>query len=191
MAFVPFAAAVAGAGASAGAVTAAGAMIASTALAAVGTGISAYGLIQQGKSQQREANYNAAVQENNAISAGYAAMQEQQAAAREVDTLREQRDRMFASNRTAAAASGLTLSGSVLDVMGDTSLQSEKEISMAYYRGNVNAQNSLNQANNLRSQAVMTRNAGANAKRGAYFQSAGTLLSSAASIGSSYANFRK
>lgn len=166
-------------------------MAVSAGTAAVGAGISAYSAIQQGKATQKEANYNAAVQENNAISAGYAAMQEQQAAAREVGTLREQRDRMFASNRTAAAASGLTLSGSVLDVMGDTSLQSEKEISMAYYRGNVNAQNSLNQASNMRSQAVMTRASGANAKRGAYFQAAGTLLSSAGSIGSSYANFRK
>jgi hypothetical protein len=191
MAFIPFAVALAGAGASAGAVTAAGVAIASTAIATIGAGVSAYGMIQQGKAQQREANYNAAVQENNAISAGYASIQEQQSASREVDAFRENRDRVFASNRTAAAASGLTLSGSVLDVMGDTSLQAEKDISMAYYRGSVNSQNSMNQASNLRSQAVMTRSAGANAKRGAYFQAAGTLISSAASAGSSYANFKK
>lgn len=191
MAFIPFAVALAGSGASAGAVIAAGAAIASTTIAAVGAGVSAYGLIQQGKAQQRESNYNAAVSDNNAISAGYAAIQEQQAASREVDALGENRDRVLGSNRTAAAASGLMLSGSVIDVMGDTALQTEKEISMAYYRGNVSAQNSRNQASNFRSQAVMSRSAGANAKRGSYFQAAGTLLSSAASAGANYANFKK
>lgn len=159
--------------------------------AVAGAGVSAYGMIQQGKSQQREANYNAAAQENNAISAGYAAIQEQQAASREADALRENRDRVLASNRTAAAASGLMLSGSVIDVMGDTSLQAEKEISMAYYRGDVSTQNSRNQASNFRSQAVMTRSAGANAKRGAYFQAAGTLIGGGASAAGSYASFKK
>lgn len=163
----------------------------SAASAVAGAGVSAYGMIQQGKSQQREANYNAAVADNNAISAGYAAIQEQQAAAREADTLRENRDRVLAGNRTAAAASGLMLSGSVVDVMGDSALQAEKEISMAYYRGDVSAQNSRNQASNFRAQATMTRTAGVNAKRGAYFQSAGTLLSAGASAAGSYASFKK
>lgn len=191
MAFIPFAIALAGAGASAAAVTAAGVAIASTTAALVGTGVSAYGMIKQGQAQQREANYNAAVQDNNAISAGYAAIQEGQSAQREVDQLRETRTRNMGSQRAAAAASGVTISGSVLDTMGDSALQSEKDIQMAYYRGKVGAYNQSNQASNYRSQAGMTRTAGANAARSSYFQAGGSILSGFAQAGSSFANFRK
>ena len=169
----------------------AGTAIIGVSSAVIGAGVSAYGMIKQGQAQRSEMNYNAAVQDNNAISAGYAAIQEGQSAQREVDQLRETRTRNMGSQRAAAAASGLTISGSVLDTMGDSALQSEKDIQMAYYRGKVGAYNQGNQASNFRSQAGMTRTAGANAARSSYFQAGGSILSGFSQAAGSYANVRK
>jgi hypothetical protein len=163
----------------------------SAATSAVGAGVSAYGALQQGRAAQREANYNARVQDNNAISAGYAAIQEQQNASREADAIREQRLRTLSSQRVAAAHSGISLTGSFNDLALDTSIQSEKDIQMALYKGQIGAYNQQGVAQNYRTQASLTRMAGANAKRSSYYQAAGTLLSGAAQAGSSYANFRK
>lgn len=166
------------------------AIVAASASAA-GAGVSAYGQIQAGRAAQREANYNAQVQDNNALSAGYAAIQEGQAAAREADQIKEQRLRVLASQRVAGAHSGISLSGSFNDVMLDTSLQSEKDIQMALYKGRIGAYNQQGVAQNYRNQANLTRMAGANAKRSSYYQAAGTLLSGVAQAGAGYANFRK
>src|SRR5690606_24225656 len=103
MAFVvPALAAIGGGSAVAG-----GAMLATVAAA----GVSAYGTIQQGKAQQKEANYAATIDDNNAISAGYAAIQQGQAAQREAEGIREERLRNLGSQRAAAAHAGLTISG--------------------------------------------------------------------------------
>lgn len=166
-------------------------MIAAAASSMAGAGVSAYGMVQQGRAARQEANYNAKIEENNAISAGYAAIQEQQAAQREADSLRDERIRALASQRTAVAASGLMLSGSALDVMGDTALESEKEIQMALYRGRIGSYNQTQQAANFRNRAVLTRMAGKNAARSYNMQAAGTFLSSAASTSSGYASFKK
>lgn len=155
-----------------------------------GAGVSAYGQIQQGKAARREANYNAAVDENNAISAGYAAIQETQAASREVEQLRETRLRNLGSQRAAAAHSGLTISGSVLDTMGDSALEIEKEIQMTKYRGRIGAYNLQQQGNNLRSRATMTRIAGKNAQSSSRYAAGGTLLSGASTAASGYSSFK-
>lgn len=191
MAFIPGAIALAGAGASAAATTAAGAFIASTAASVVGAGISAYGMMQQGRAAKAEAEYNAKVQENNAVTAGYAAIQEQQAAQRDAENLREQRIRTMASQRTAVAHSGLAISGSAVDVLGDTSIASEREIQTVLYGGRVASYNAGQQGANYLRQASFSRAAGANAKRSAYLQAGSTLLTAAAQSSMSYANFRK
>ncbi len=158
---------------------------------AASTAVSAYGTYQQGQAENRRMEFNAKVEENNAISAGYAALQETQAAAREAEALREDRVRVLASQRSAVAASGLMISGSAVDVMGDTALASEKEIAMAYYKGQMGAYNQTQQASNFRSQATLSRMSGQNAKRSGLYGAVGTTLSGAASIGTSYAGFKK
>lgn len=157
----------------------------------IGAGVSAYGMIQQGKAAKREAEYSAAAEENNAISAGYAAIQEGQAGEREAEHLREVRLRTLASNRTQAAHAGLTLSGSVIDTMTDNAIQSEREIQMARYRGRMGAYNQMQVGANYRAQANLTRMAGANAKKSSYFQAGGTLISAAGNVAGSYASFKK
>lgn len=158
---------------------------------AAGAAVSAYGVIQQGRAAKREANYQAAMDENNAISSGYAAVQEQQNAAREADSIRDERLRVLSSQRSAAANSGLMISGSVNDVMMDSAIESEKEAQMAIYRGNINAYNMRQQGVNYRTQASLTRMAGSNAKKASRFTAGSTLLTGAANAGLSYASMKK
>jgi len=191
-----------------GSAVAGGALVAST----VAAGVSAYGMIQQGKLQaasqelqgriaQDENNYQAKLDENNAVRAGYAAIQEQQNADREIDATREQRLRVLASQRAALGKSGLTITGSAVDVLSDTSIQMEKEIQMARYRGQIVAYNYSQEASDLRISAGARRAAGSNARLTAgynarsaivnsRYSAAGTLLQAAGSIGSKYASFK-
>lgn len=161
------------------------------AASAASAATSVYSTVQQGKSEERKARFDAQVEDNNAVSAGYAAAQENQAAAREAEALREERLRNLATQRTDAVSSGLTISGSVLDTMGDSALASEKEIQLAYYRGRMGAYNQTQRASNSRVQATMLRASGRNARTSANWQAGGTLLSTAASSSYSYANFKK
>ena len=164
--------------------------IVAAAAAVAGAGISAYGMVQQGKAQKAQMEYNAKSAENDAATAGYAALQEQQAAAREAEGQREQRLRVLGSQKAAASASGLTISGSVTDVMTDTSIQAEKEIQMALYRGEIGAYNQRNRSTALRSDASMSRSAGRSALTSSYWGATGALVSGFSSAAGSYAKFK-
>lgn len=156
-----------------------------------GAATSAYGMIEQGRATKRQANYDAKVQENNAVAEGYAAIQEQQAAARDVEQLREERLRNLGSQRASAAHSGLTISGSVLDTMGDSAIASETDIQMTLYRGRMGAYNTGQRSANLLTQASMTRTAGRNAARSANLSAGGTLLGGVSNAAGGYASFRR
>lgn len=155
-------------------------------LLAGGAVISAAGAIEQGRAARKQANYQAKVEENNATIAGYQAIEARKAADREADAIREQRLRVLASQKTAASAAGLTISGSVTDVMSDSAIAAEKDIQMAKYRGDVGAYNSTNEARNLRSQSILTRQAGKNAQRASYFSAGGSLLTGFGAAGAAY-----
>lgn len=151
--------------------------MATTATSLIGTGISAYGQIQQGKAANREAMYQAKVQDNMAISEGYAAIQEAQNAKREADTIRERNIRGMADNIAAAARSGLTITGSVTDTLTDNAIQSEKDAALALYTGEMAGYNRANRASGYRAQATLTRMSGANALRSSRIGAAGTVVS--------------
>lgn len=189
MAFIPFAAALASAAGTSAAT--AGFMIASTAAMVAGTAVTAIGQRQAGKAAQREANYQAAVEDNNAIRAGYAAIQEGQAAEREQAGIRDQGERAIASSMALTGASGLTIAGSANDAISDTSIQIEREIQMSRYRGEMGAYNMRNQATDFRTSATLRRMSGANARRSANLSSFGTLLSGAGQAAGGMASFRK
>lgn len=131
----------------------------------------------QGEAAQRQANFEAQVQENNATIAGYQAIEARKAADREAAQIQEQRLRVLGQQRAATSASGLTLSGSALDVMSDSAIQAEKDIQMAKYRGDVGAYNATNQSRDLQTSSILTRMAGANAKAAARDRSTGALIS--------------
>lgn len=131
-------------------------------VAVVGAGISAYGMYQQGQSQKKVAAYNAQLQQNSAI----AARQESEA---EAARLRDRANRIRGSQITAASKSGLMLSGSVNDVMYDSSINSELDALTAIYKGQ-------RSANTLNSQAAITRFEGESAAETAMWGAGGTIL---------------
>jgi hypothetical protein len=156
-----------------------------------GTALSAVGTLQAGKQANQAAQFQAKVEENNATRAGYSAIQAQEQAGREADQIRAERRRTLSQNIAAASKSGLGIGGSVVDVMQDTALQSEKDIQMAIYRGQTSAYNSAQEANSLRAQAAMSRASGKNAITGSRIGAFSSLLSNTSSLGLSYASYSR
>ena len=156
------------------------------AVSAAGTAVSAYGQVQQGRAAKAEAYTQARLAEEDANAAGYAGIQQGQQAEREADKIKEQRDRVLHSQIAAVSKSGLTLSGSAVDVIRDTAIEAEKEVRMAKYRGDMDSYNSAQTARNYRNQASLYRMSGNNARRSAVWGATGTLLSGAANSFVSY-----
>lgn len=111
-------------------------LIALAATAVIGAGVSAYGMYAQGQAQKAIGEYNAKIAENNAIA------QRQQAQA-EADRIRSRHIRLQGAQETAASKSGLTLSGSVNDVMYDSSIESEMDALTAIYKGQIGANQNI------------------------------------------------
>ncbi len=135
-------------------------------VAVVASGVSAYGMSQQGKSQERVAKYNAKIQENSAITA----RQEAEASARQI---RDRANRIRGAQVAGASKSGITISGSVNDVMYDSALNSELDALTMIYKGERSAEG-------LTTQARITRYEGSESSRLATFGAGATLLTGAA-----------
>ena len=157
----------------------------------VGAGVSAYGMIQQGRATKAQAEFDAKVQENNAISAGYAAAEAARDAEAEAQALEGERRRVLAQGNVAGAVSGISLTGSFSDTQLDTSMQIEKDIALSRYRGRVTSYNIRNQGGQMITQAGMTRAAGRWASRSANLQAAGTILSAAGNTAGNVAMFKR
>lgn len=175
-------------GAAAAGSTAAGLGVAAVGLGLIGTGISVYGTIQQGKAAKAQANFDAAQQEEQSAVAQYNAKSAMDDAEREADQLRDVRVRNLASQQTAVASSGLTISGSAIDVMRDTSIQSEKEVRMAKWRGATEAYNFGQKAKSLLTTSTFTRAAGRNYKRSANLSAVGQAFDGLSRAGTGYFN---
>lgn len=91
----------------------------SAATSLIGTGISAYSTYQQGKAQQKMADYNASLAEQQA-------QDERQTSAENARRQREMSRRRISSIRAGMAGSGVNLSqGSYLDAIGQTATELE------------------------------------------------------------------
>ena len=190
MAFVPFALALAGgAGASTAAVTAAGTLIAGTAASAIGAGVSAYGSYKQGQIAKDEANYNAAVSKNNAISSMQDAESSAVAGSAEAARIRSRTRRNADSQIAAAAGSGLQVSGSVNDVLLDSYIQGETDALLADYQGRAGAHRSGAEAGNFFNQASQQKRAGKNAARTGKLNAFSTILSQGGNAAMNFASF--
>lgn len=144
-------------------------------MAAAGTAVSVYSSVQQGQQTEKAANFNAKVAENNALAS-------QQQAEFDVNRIRRKNVLLAGRQRAAAAKSGVELSGSVDDVMFDSSVQGELEAMAALYTGEV-------AANRERSGGQLSRMQGQNAKETSYYNAGGSILSGAGSslkIGADY-----
>lgn len=169
------AAAAAGSAAAAGGTAAAGTAAAATtswltyasmAAALAGAGVSAYSSIQQGKSAEAQAEYNAKQAELQAEDA-------QLRGGIEANRKRQEVRRVLAAQQTKLAANGVdTASGSALNLFADTSREGELDAQTAYA-------NAMREAYGYQSQATSYRFSGKASKSNAYGQAAGSLLSGA------------
>lgn len=134
---------------------------------AVGTVVSAVGAIKQGNAAQAASQYNATVSRQNAeaVRADAAANAERQERAARIRR---------GQNIAAAAASGLALEGSVLDIMEDNAIEEELDRLTILQRGEVDAAGLL-------AGAEMQEIRGRAAQREGRLSAGATLLSGAAS----------
>lgn len=200
----PFFAYIGGA-ATAGAATGTAAVVAGVATTAVVAGgvVSAVGAIQQGKEARRQAEFQAKQAELDSqeqktaasVAATNAAAAERDAEY-SYDQIMRERARAAGSNRVAVAKSGLTFSGSAVDVAGDTAAEFETEANRTYL-------NNLNVAGNYRgsSAALMRgagnsiltaseyRRAGRASQKSSYWSASGSILSAVGTVGLGYAGW--
>jgi len=84
------------------------------------TGVQVYGQRQQAKAAENTADYNAAVDRNNAVQA-------QRVAAENIKRKQDEARRGIAAQRAALATSGLAIEGTPLAVLGETQKYYEME----------------------------------------------------------------
>ena len=133
------------------------------ALAVAGSATSAYGQIQQANVQKRAADYNAELADRNST----LARQQAEAQAAQV---RRQFLRQQATAITQSGASGLSLEGSTIDLLGANAAQGQLDIETVKYNGMI-------QALGFESSAIAERYRGATAQSLAPIGATGTLLS--------------
>ena len=151
-------------------------------LSVASTAFSVIGAIQQGnaqsaqyKAQAQAADYNAKVAENNAIAIN------QQTAARE-DAERRQRRIRLGSAAASMSQSGLTDTGSIMDMFDQSAIESELDILNSRYEGNLQARGYGEQAK-LDRYSAATASSNASAAKSAGMLNAGAALLSGASSG--------
>lgn len=157
-------------------------------LTVASTAMSVVGAIQQGnaqeaqyKAQEQASTYNAQVSRNNAIA------QNQQTAARE-DAERRQRRIQLGSARASMSQTGLTDTGSILDMFDQTAIDSELNVLNSRYEGNMAARG-FNEQAALDEYGARTARANAKAASSAKWLNAGSALLSGASAG--YAGYQQ
>jgi hypothetical protein len=164
--------------------------------AVAGTAISAYSSIQAGKSaaaeaksqaayQQQMAAYNSQVQENNAR-----ATRDQTSAAE--DSRRRALRISQGKERASIAQSGLSSSGSMLDVYDQNTVYNELDVLNSRYSGEMEARGLASQSQMTswsgNAESEFTRVRGKNAKTAGYMNAGASVLSG---IGSAYSIYKK
>jgi len=99
-------------------------------LAAVGIGLTAYGMLRKGMASEAAHEYNAAVLEEEA-------RQEQIRLHFIKERIRRQKAQMMGAQRAGYAKAGVKLEGTPLQVMADTAAQYEKDIIIEDYNTRV------------------------------------------------------
>lgn len=145
-------------------------------LGAAGTGISAVGSIQQGKSAKAAGEFNARVAENDAMSA-------RQQAEFDVERIRDVNRRISGSQAAAITKSGVKISGSSSDVMYDSSVQGELDVMSRLFQGRSIAEREY-------SRAKLSRFQGSQQKKASQFQAGASILTGAGQAAYGYATFK-
>lgn len=149
---------------------------------AISGGLSAYGQIQQGNAAAEAAQYQAAVQRNNAIMLENRATEERMKGDVEADQKRREIARIIGAQRARVGASGAEMSGSFLDVLTDSASQGALDVAMIRYNAETRARDLEFDATNMRAQSDLTMFGGQSAQRAGRIGAFGTLLGTASSV---------
>lgn len=144
------------------------------------TALTAYSQVQAGNAANEAAKYNAAVQRNNAILADRKARQEREKGV--TDVVRRQREtaQRVGDMEARIGASGVELaSGSPLDVLVATEEQGALDAEIIRANAEQRARDLQFEAENLRSQSVLTRQQGRAAQTQGFLAAGGTVLTGA------------
>lgn len=144
--------------------------------------VSAVGSIQQGNAAMADAEYQAAVSRNNAIMERNKAKQELQAGEVEANQKRREVAAIIGRQRAGVGASGVTMSGSVLDVLTDTAGQGAFDIAMIRHNAEIRATDRNFSAQNFDAQSELMMMQGRAARQAGYMSALGTALSTGSSV---------
>ena len=122
-----------------------------------------YAELEKGKQQEKAANFNAKVMEQNAD----IARREAQLKAHQV---RKEKVQMIGKQRAMIGGSGVTAEGSPLLLLSDTATEYEYDAALETWRGETKAQQ-------FKQKAKYQRKMGKYAKKQAYWQAGSSLLS--------------
>jgi|GEM_PF-2225034 len=156
-----------------------------TAMLIAGTAMSALSSIQQGQAASAAADAQAQAADYNARASDINARVARRAAGAEADRTRGQNERQLASMRAAAGASGATMSGSNLGLVGDAAMQLEYDALLQRYQGEVQASAHQNRAGLDRYESATARQSGRQAMTGGIMGAGADILNGA----STYSRF--
>lgn len=139
--------------------------------------IGAIGAVQSANAQAAAAEYNAKIANRNEQIADQNRKQALETSRIEADDKRRDNRRVLAAMRAAYGSSGLEMAGSPLDVLEDTALEQELDVSRIQYEGRVRAREGAIQMLGLREEATLSRMEAKNAKTAGYIGAAGALTS--------------
>lgn len=164
---------------------------ASLAASAIGTAVSVYGSVQQGKAAQGQANYQATVDRNNKIiSDRYAADAIERGKEAEADQ-RRKTQQIIANQRVGFAANGIDLGSDVVsETLSDSAMLGELDALTIRSNAAREAYGYQVQGMNYEASATNQILAGKNARSAGRTAAMSTLLSGAASVGNSYADYK-
>lgn len=156
------------------------------AIAAIGTGVSVYSGIQQGKAQSAQAEYQSAVMKNNAIYAERAAKDAEARGKIAEDQQRMQTQQLIGRQRALLAANGVMVdTGSAADLTADTAMIGEQEALTVRNNAQREANGYRQQGANFDSQAyIAQQNSGMN-----WMGVGGTALSGIGSVADKWYNY--
>ena len=149
----------------------------------VATAVSAGGSIMAGNAQAQANNAQAAMYDQQAKISDAQAISVNDKQASDEKKLRQQGLALQATQRTAAAASGIdSNSGSALDILGDTSMGIANDAATLRYNADMDKWGYGAQATNYRNAAGMSRAEAKNAKLAGTIGALTTVLSGASTI---------
>ncbi len=156
---------------------------AAVAATVLGTAVSAYSAYSQGQAQSKAADYQAAIDRNNATIAGWNAQIATDAQAQKTQEIERQGTLRLAAQRAALGATGVTLdSGSALDVQSATVQDTARAASVSAEQGALAGYGFTTQKQNFLDQGTMSEAAGANASTASFINAGSTLLSGAGQV---------